>query len=66
MWLRIISNGRATLENPHQWPRVVWARMYNSSVAVEEEEEVVEEVEVSQHRLLDLVTNLSLKLGCMR
>ena len=40
--------------------------MYNSSVAVEEEEEVVEEVEALRHRLLDLITKYNLKLGCMQ
>ena len=45
MWLKIVSNGRATSENPHRWPIAVWARTPNNSVTVEEEEEVVEEVE---------------------
>ena len=66
MWLKIVSNGRATSENPHQWPRAVWARMPNNLVTVEEEEEVVEEVEALRHRLQDLITKYNLKLGCMR
>ena len=60
-WLGIVSSGKASLESLQRW-----ARMYNNSVAVEEEEEVVEEVELPEPRLLDLITSLNLKLGCMR
>ena len=65
IWLKTVSNEKVTSEKPHQRPKVVWVRMHNSLVVVEEEEEVVEEVEALRHRLLDLIAKHNLKLECM-